>query len=462
MSDVTAVPPRRRAAAVAPPSSQKSHSPFIDLELQSRGVAQVIVVLTPGAAAGMVRPAGAPPAGARLALSSAAPSGVQSLASLFTSSEHSAATAILNDRAQKRSPQLSLRAAAAAQTAGTNAVQPVRYYPNLGVMLGTVDRAGLEALKDRDEVQNVVGSPQLRLIRPKRVGVATAVSGSQWGVKKIDAPALWKKGFDGSGVVVAHLDTGVDGSHAALRDAITQFMQFDDLGAEVTPSPKAFDSDQHGTHTAGTIAGRPVNGKLIGIAPGASLASALVIEGGDAVARVLGGMNWAVGVGARVISMSLGFPGFVEDFLAITQILRSRGVLPVFAAGNEGPGFTRSPGNYSEALSVGAIDKTGTIASFSSSQNFNRPVDAIVPDVVGPGVDIVSAKPGGGYQSMDGTSMATPHIAGLAALLFSAKPQATVDDVESAIFGSCTRPTKMDPQRGGRGIPNAVKALSLL
>jgi subtilisin len=453
MTEPVTVPRRGSTTGVQPPSG-RPHSLYIEQELQARGVVQVIVVLAPAATSRVAQPVGA-----RLALSDATPSAVQSLAALFVQDEHSASAAIAKARTIASSPRLSLRAASAKST---SASQPVRYYANLGVMLGNVNRDGLEALKDRTEVQDVVGSPQLRLIHPKRIAAATAASGPQWGMKKIDAPALWKKGFDGSGIIVAHLDTGVDGKHAALRNAITRFAFFDDLGAEVSPAPKPFDSGEHGTHTAGTIAGRPVRGKQIGVAPGAHIASALVIEGGNPIARVLGGMNWAVGVGARVLSMSLGFPGLVEDFLPITQILRSRGVLPVFAAGNEGPGFTRSPGNYSETLSVGAIDINSEIASFSSSQLFDRPIDAIVPDVVAPGVNVVSAKPGGGYQAMDGTSMATPHVAGLAALLFSAKPQATVDQVEQAIFRSCALPPRMDPQRGGRGIPNAVRALSFL
>ena len=160
--------------------------------------------------------------------------------------------------------------------------------------------------------------------------------------------------------------------------------------------------------------------------------------------------------------MSLGFRGFTEDFLPVTQILRARGVLPVFAVGNEGPGTSRSPGNYAEALSVGAMDEQGRVADFSSSRRFDRTVDPIVPDVVAPGVGVVSAKPGGGYQEMDGSSMATPHVAGLAALLMEADPAATIDQIEQAIFGSCAPLAGESPDRQNRGVPDAVKALSLL
>ena len=85
-----------------------------------------------------------------------------------------------------------------------------------------------------------------------------------------------------------------------------------------------------------------------------------------------------------------------------------------------------------------------------------------MPDVVAPGVDIVSAVPGNRYKSMAGTSMATPHVAGLAALLFEAKPGATIDEVERAILKSCTRPAGMTADRGGHGVPNAPRALAAL
>ena len=164
-----------------------------------------------------------------------------------------------------------------------------------------------------------------------------------------------------------------------------------------------------------------------------------------------------------MISMSVGLPSVVNDFMPIVKILRARGVLPVFAIGNDGPGMSRTPGNYPNVLSVGFIDRQGMVDDRSSSQTFPRKEDSIVPDLVAPGVAIVSAKKGTKtYQTMDGSSMATPHVAGLAALLVQAFPKATPDQLEAAIEKSASRPPQMDAERGNRGIRDASKAYDLL
>jgi subtilisin len=111
---------------------------------------------------------------------------------------------------------------------------------------------------------------------------------------------------------------------------------------------------------------------------------------------------------------------------------------------------------------VGAMDASDDVADFSSSQQFNRPVNPLCPALVAPGVEILSCVPGGKYKVMDGSSMATPHVAGLAALLLQARPTATADDLERAIVGSCTLPANMPQARGNHGVPDAVRAFELL
>lgn len=430
---------------------------LIAQELAARGVADVLVILkrppdVPASA--WSRPAGT--------LAAADCGGaMKSIARHFVRSVHSLTSQLVAaaraGEAVQSSARLGLSRAQAVQAPPLG-----RYYPYLGVVLGTVDRAGLQWLHASRAVDEVVGVPPLELIRPERVASATLTSRHTWGLRDMNVPEVWAQGFDGRGVLVGHLDTGADAARPALRGALARFAEFDFLGRQVTPAPKAFDSDDHGTHTAGTLAGRPVRGRHIGVAPRARLASALVIEGGNVIARVLGGMDWAIGEGVRIVSMSLGFRGWWDEFVPLTRILRDRGILPVFAAGNEGAGTSRSPGNYSDAICVGAYDRRGDVTVFSSSQVFRRPQDPIVPDVVAPGDRVISARPGGGYQSMSGTSMATPHIAGLAALLMQAAPKVPADRIEEAILDSASLRPGMRPDRAGRGAPDAAKALGLV
>jgi subtilisin len=353
------------------------------------------------------------------------------------------------------------RTRALAESLGREAPE-CQLFPELGVLLGTVDREGLAALRADPDVVSVDGAPPLSPIRPARKAPATLDRPITWGIERLGIPALWDQGLTGEGVLVAHLDTGVDGEHPALRGAVAHFTEFDAMGRVIQPAPRPHDTDEHGTHTAATLVGRAVDGKHLGVAPGARLASAIVIEGGDAVARILAGMDWVVGLGVRVLNLSLGFRGWWPDFLAITRIVRRRGVLPVIAVGNEYAGSSRSPGNYREALSVGAVGPDDRVPDFSSSERFDRKVDPVVPDLVAPGVGVVSATPGGGYQEMDGTSMAAPHVAGLAALLLQARPDVSMTRLEKAILHSCERPPGMSGERGGRGVPSAVRALAAL
>jgi subtilisin len=356
--------------------------------------------------------------------------------------------------------------AVAARAMGARRSRPappaMRFYPHLGLALGYVDAAGVAALRQDNRVQAVAQAPELSLIRPKRVAAATAAGPKvSWGLERLRVPQAWAAGYDGTGVLVGHLDTGVDGDHPAFLGAIAHYALVDQAG-NLVPGARPSDSDEHGTHTAGTILGRPVRGRAFGVAPGARLVSAQVIEGGQVIDRVLEGMDWALSKRIRVLSLSLGLRGFTAAFSVLIDALRAGGALPVVAVGNEGPGTSRSPGNYGTVLSVGAMDENDRVADFSGSQRFTRPKDALVPDLVAPGVNIRSALPGGGFGVMDGSSMATPHVAGLAALLFQAKPDATVAAVEQAILASCIRPSGMPEGRANRGVPDAVRAIEAL
>lgn len=358
--------------------------------------------------------------------------------------------------------QMAQRGALAAAAEGRDDAPAMLHFPYLGVLYGAVDQTGLAALEGHDAVASVSDAPQLSLIRPvATASVSAPPPGPTWGLKRLRVPELWDQGITGMGVVIAHIDTGADSQHPALAAAISKTAVFDLKGQLATISGAYSDTGRHGTHTAGTIAGRAGPGDpVIGVAPDATLLDATVIEGGDAVARVLAGMNWALQEGARILSLSLGFRGWEGSFEPIMRVLRAQELLPVVAIGNEGPQTSRSPGNYSSALSVGATDIYNDVAYFSSSQAPGGTASG--PLLCAPGSDILSALAGGGYLSMNGSSMATPHVAGLAALLLSAKPLATIDEIQAAIVKSCDNPKNVDPVRIGAGVPDAVKALGYL
>ena len=474
----------------------------IQAQLDVLGYAQVIAVLAPAAAASVAEAAAAGAAlaaapgqrrgaaartakatGASAGAAAGAAVGVAPLAeleryfvvppqsqdvALAHSRVHAAARGVRRALAAKRVPAVAgggvgagAQMLATASAAAAVEVPKVRVFEHLGVVLGTVDREGAAGLRDDPRIGEVEPAPPISLIRPVATTAARRAAGPTWGLRQLGIPEMWNAGLRGRGLLVGHLDTGVDAAHPALTGAVAAYAEFDFLGAQV-PRAQPRDTEEHGTHTAGTIVGRAVGTTAFGVAPEARLVSATVIEGGNVIARILGGMNWAVGQGARILSLSLGLRGYTPAFLTLTRVLRARGVLPVIAVGNEGPGTSRSPGNYVEALSVGACDSRSTVADFSGSQRFTRDPEPVVPDLVGPGVDVLSCVPNGRYAAMSGSSMATPHIAGLAALLWQAVPGATADEIERAIFDSCQLAPGMLPDRANRGFPNGPRAYFLL
>jgi subtilisin len=337
----------------------------------------------------------------------------------------------------------------------------VRVYPRLGLAIGFVDASGANALRRHPQVEGIEKAPELSLIRPVGMRPSKAKVDITWGIERIKADRLWAAGHAGKGVVVGHLDTGVDGSHPDLKGAIAAFAEFDMTGNQV-PGAKPWDSDEHGTHTAGTIVGRAGTKGSFGVAPEAQLASGMVIEGGQVVDRILAGMEWLVEQRVHILSMSLGLRGYTPAFQSVIDALRTANILPVIAVGNEGANTSRSPGNYANVLSVGAMDNSERVPDFSGSEQFNRPNNPLVPDLVAPGVAVLSCIPDKKYAEMDGSSMATPHVAGLAALLLGAKPNATIAQLEQAILDSCQRPASMPQPRANRGVPDAVRAFQLL
>lgn len=241
------------------------------------------------------------------------------------------------------------------------------------------------------------------------------------GVKLINAPAAWEKSEKGKDVVVAVLDTGCQIDHVDLKDRIIGGRNFT---TDNNSDPNNYtDMNGHGTHVAGTIAATENNKGVLGVAPQAKLLIVKVLggpNGSGAYEWIINGINYAVnwrgpnGEKVRVISMSLSGPKNNPELHQAVKNAVNNDVLVVCAAGNKGDGDHTTdelsyPGAYPEVVEVGAVDLNKNAARFSQS---NKNVD-----LVGPGVGILSTYKDGGYATLQGTSMATPHISGGAALI---------------------------------------------
>lgn len=350
-----------------------------------------------------------------------------------------------------------------------------------------VTRRTLTALRQSNNIAAVIPNQKIGLIEPKEIDYDTlnrseATAGMTWGLERLQIPQLWAAGnTKGANVRVAVLDTGVYDQHPALVGKVRDFIVVDPLGNRITTGAR-FDGGSHGTHVCGTIAGgKDFNNVSIGVAPDAELLVGGVLIGDATLRTLMEGITWAVQQGADIISMSLGFTYYEPQFeLVFQQLMNLYGILPVVAIGNENHGNTSSPGSAPTALSVGATEKMTTsrtdVAFFSSGASLSFPGTAnplvTKPDVSAPGVQVYSSIPpqqtSSGiyeYTYMNGSSMATPHVAGAAAVLMAAKPSAGADDIANALRDTAYHPggnNKRPDNRWGWGEIRPLDALAAL
>lgn len=323
----------------------------------------------------------------------------------------------------------------------------VRQLDSIEAVSVTVDRARMRQFWEslRGPVPAAPGSEDAVLAGADRVwlnGRVEATLGDS--VSHVGAPAAWQAGLDGSGSRVAVLDTGYDPEHPDLAGQVATARAFTGEGS-------ADDGNGHGSHVAATIAGTGAasGGDRSGVAPGADLLVGKVLDdtGNGLEDWVIDGMEWAVDQDADVVNLSLATPwptdGTDPLSLAVDRLTERSGALFVVAAGNSGPlaQSVGAPGAATRALTVGATTKDDAPAPFSS-RGPRLGDGAIKPEIVAPGAGIVAARAGGTslgnlvdahYTSLNGTSMAAPHVAGAAAILAQQHPDWDHDEIKARL-----------------------------
>lgn len=372
-------------------------------------------------------------------------------------------------------------------------VKSVQSFYVVNAIAVTATKDVMNKLATYPEVAKILPNETRQIITPIQPKVKTTNLNSstvEWGVEKVGAPQVWDMGIDGAGIVVASIDTGVQWEHPALMEKYRgynpanpnqpdhQLNWFDAVGGKETP----YDDNKHGTHTVGTMVGsEPDGSNQIGVAPGAKwiAVKAFSAHGGQDVDLLEAG-EWILApkdaegnphpeLAPDVVNNSWGGgPGLDEWYRPMVQNWRAANIFPVFAAGNNGSmgdGLIASPANYPESFAVAATDHDNALAWFSSRGP--GPYDETKPDVSAPGFNIRSSIPTNDYDLMSGTSMATPHITGVVALLKQANASMTIDQIEEILTSTAIPLTDSEfsssPNYGyGHGFVNAYNAIKTL
>lgn len=239
-----------------------------------------------------------------------------------------------------------------------------------------------------------------------------------WGVDRIDAEKVWNSTLTssiGTGINVAVIDTGIELAHPDLATNIKGSYN------AISPSKSADDDNGHGTHVAGIIGALDNTIGVIGAAPAVNLYAIKVLNrnGSGYISDIIEGIDWAIANHINVINMSLGASSDIQAFHDAIIRAHNANIVIVTAAGNDSGGPVNFPGAYPEVIGVSATDNNNTIAVFSS-------VGPEV-DLAAPGVSIYSTYKGKTYRTLSGTSMASPHVAGAAALLLAVPSKCDTD-----------------------------------
>ncbi len=340
----------------------------------------------------------------------------------------------------------------------------------------------IEKLAQREDVEYIIEDfevPLADLTIPEKKDFETYAI--EWNILKVRADSCWMIGYTGEGVIIGHMDTGVDVNHPALQGKWLSPYWYDPVNGQ----PNPYDDHGHGTHTMGTILGGDGLGPFandIGVAPGAKFVTCKICNasGSCPTSAIHAGFQktaeWK-GQGVNIVANSNSWGGSMTSTEFWQDVLnwRNIGIIPVFAIGNEGTSSNRTPGNFPTTIGVGATDASDYIASFSSrgpapnQPPWNDPQywptpdwNLTKPNISAPGVNVNSSLPGGSYGTMSGTSMATPHVAGAIAILYQKNPNLTFTEVYNLLLNYARRPSHGAPYPNntyGWGILNVYQSL---
>ncbi|MFH1724803.1 MAG: S8 family peptidase [Elusimicrobiota bacterium] len=262
----------------------------------------------------------------------------------------------------------------------------------------------------------------------------------QWGVQRVNAPAAWAAN-QGKGVKVAIVDTGIDPSHPEFAGRIMG-------GYNAIDEDSPWHDDHfHGTHVAGIVAAARDGQGVVGVAPEAHLYAVKVLtkDGSGSLFGIMGGIMWCVENGMQVVNMSLGAAQGHPLFEHAVNALADADIPLIAAAGNDGKAVN-FPAKYAAAIAISALDEKDGIAKFSSRG----------PEIefIAPGVKVPSTITGGGIKAYSGTSMATPHVTGLAALAIAAGAQGQAG-VRQALSSAAVKIEGLSPTEQGSGVTDA-------
>lgn len=378
-------------------------------------------------------------------------------------------------------------------------VKEIHSYYIVNGLAVTGTKEVMEKVAAFPEVDQVLPNETRQIHRPvdlktKQKKQMKAVDGVEWNISQIHAPDAWALGYDGTGTVVASIDTGVEWDHPALKEKYRGFdpahpnepmHEFNWYDA-TTGSEAPYDDLEHGTHVTGTMVGSEPDGKnQIGVAPGAKwIAVKAFSEDGGTDADLLDAGEWILAPkddagnphpekAPDVVNNSWGGgPGLDDWYKDVVNAWRAADIFPEFSAGNTdlfnpgGEGSIANPANYQEAFATGATDQNNKLGSFSLQGP--SPYGVMKPDIAAPGVNIRSSIPGKGYEDgWNGTSMAGPHVSAVVALLRQAQSDLSAEQIEQILINTAKPLTDQQfpesPNNGyGAGLVDAREAITAL